>query len=85
MCVHFIHTDTIHLYTCDLSLQGQTVDAGPSPPDYFHKQLSFLPPVLYDSVPSGQTFGAVNKDASDEYCVVSINLIQYMYYTCTHT
>ena len=58
-------------------IQNQPAGAGPSPPDYYDKQVSFLLPVLFDSVPSGQHFGSVHKEPSEKYCIVS--------YVCTST
>lgn len=47
--------------------QGKTVEAGPNPPDLLSKQLSFVLPVVYDSVPSGASFGSPIQDAQLTY------------------
>lgn len=43
------------------------MDAGPTPPDLLSKQLSFVLPVVYDSVPSGASFGSPVEDAKMTY------------------
>ena len=48
------------------------MDPGPEVPDYSSKQVSFLPPVLFDHVPSPYSFGSVVKDAKPQYSVVSV-------------
>ena len=50
--------------------QGIPSPAGPSPPDLMGKQLSFLPPVVMDSTPSGTVFGSVLLDAEPTYTAV---------------
>lgn len=54
------------------SVQNVSYPAGPSPPNYLDKQLSFLPPVLYDGVPVGKSFGDVYTDAKASYTVVCL-------------
>ncbi|VFR00393.1 unnamed protein product [Cuscuta campestris] len=43
-------------------IAGQPVEAGPQPPDFLDKQLSFLTPVVVDSTPLGTNFGDVLTD-----------------------
>ncbi|CAN4116601.1 unnamed protein product [Withania somnifera] len=38
-------------------ITGQTVQAGPQPPDLLDKQISLLPPVVMDATPLGSKFG----------------------------
>lgn len=38
------------------------VQPGPQPPDLLDKQLSFLPPVMMDTTPFGDSFGDVISD-----------------------
>ena len=57
-------------------VKGNDVDPGPSPPNYMKSQLTFLPPVIFDAVPSGKSFGSVNEDAKASYCVVCTYCVQ---------
>nr|KAG5704893.1 hypothetical protein BaRGS_003876 [Batillaria attramentaria] len=47
--------------------KGSQVAPGPNPPNLLDKQISFLPPVLYDTAPIGRNFGDLRKDASPSY------------------
>lgn len=40
-------------------LSGQAVTSSVSPPDLQAQQISLLPPVLWDEVPAGSSFGEV--------------------------
>lgn len=58
-----------YIYSC----QGSKLPPGPSPPDLLSKQLTFLPPVLFDGVPPFTEFGDVVKDVNKApYKVVSM-------------
>ncbi|XP_076452014.1 neutral ceramidase B-like [Babylonia areolata] len=52
--------------------KNKTVVPGPNPPNLLSKQLSFLPPVLYDTAPLGKNFGDVKVDASPSYAPGSV-------------
>lgn len=43
-------------------ITGQTVQAGPQPPDLLDKQISLLPPVVMDATPLGSKFGDLITD-----------------------
>ncbi|GAB2274431.1 Neutral ceramidase 1 [Dionaea muscipula] len=43
-------------------ITSQAVEPGPEPPDLLNKQLSFLPPVVFDMTPAGISFGDVRSD-----------------------
>ncbi|CAA6655087.1 unnamed protein product [Spirodela intermedia] len=43
-------------------ISGETVEAGPLPPDLLKKQISLLPPVVMDSTPFGVKFGDISVD-----------------------
>ncbi|KAM7257477.1 hypothetical protein ACFE04_013218 [Oxalis oulophora] len=43
-------------------LKGQTVEAGPQPPDLLNKQISLLTPVVVDMAPVGENFGDCISD-----------------------
>ncbi|KAL5018303.1 hypothetical protein ScPMuIL_004025 [Solemya velum] len=47
--------------------KGENVSAGPPPPNLYSKQLSFLPPVIFDLPPLGKHFGEVIQDAEQQY------------------
>ena len=47
--------------------QGISVAPGPNPPNLVDKQLSFLPPVIFDRAPFGSHFGNVITDAQPSY------------------
>ena len=44
---------------------------GPNPPDLMSKQLSFLPPVVFDEHPMGKKFGDVVRPPLSKYKPVS--------------
>ncbi|KAK7494429.1 hypothetical protein BaRGS_00014321 [Batillaria attramentaria] len=52
--------------------KGSQVAPGPNPPNLLDKQISFLPPVLYDTAPIGRNFGDLRKDASPSYTPGSV-------------
>ena len=47
--------------------QGSSVPAGPDPPNYLDKQVSFIPNVLFDGVPPGKHYGQLRQDAKKSY------------------
>jgi len=58
-------------------LQGKPVAAGTAPPDLLSKQLSFVLPVVMDSVPVGTEFGQPITDAQMVY--KQVRSTQYAY------
>lgn len=47
--------------------KGESVIPGPNPPDLMSKQLSFLPPVVYDEHPIGKKFGDCVRQPLSKY------------------
>lgn len=47
--------------------RGEPAPPGPQPPDIEDKLLSFLPPVIEDSVPAGRHFGDVEREPLEAY------------------
>jgi len=52
--------------TSDL-LSCKESDSDYGPPDLLTHQISFLPPVIFDSIERGKTFGSVKNDAETSY------------------
>lgn len=51
----------------DALAKGTPAPKGPTPPNLLDKQLSFLPPVVFDHAPFGKSFGDVVVDADAQY------------------
>ncbi|XP_067670891.1 neutral ceramidase B-like [Haliotis asinina] len=47
--------------------KGTPSPPGPTPQNLLNRQLSFLPPVIFDSAPIGKTYGDVVVDVQPEY------------------
>lgn len=60
-------------------ITGQSVEAGPDPPDLLAKQLSFLTPVVVDSTPLGTSFGDVLTDVPKNSTVKRGDLVTVVF------
>ncbi|XP_061167886.1 uncharacterized protein LOC133176834 [Saccostrea echinata] len=47
--------------------KGTPAPPGPTPPNLMDRQLSFLPPVIFDHAPFGRSFGDIVTDANPQY------------------
>ncbi|XP_062593743.1 uncharacterized protein LOC134255247 [Saccostrea cucullata] len=47
--------------------KGTPAPPGPTPPNLMDRQLSFLPPLIFDHAPFGNSFGDVVTDANPQY------------------
>lgn len=58
--------------------KGTPSPNGPTPPNLIDKQLNFVPGVIYDSAPSGTSFGSVLQDAEPSYTVGSEVIVRFV-------
>ncbi|XP_031112685.1 neutral ceramidase 1-like isoform X2 [Ipomoea triloba] len=61
------------------TVTGQSVEAGPNPPDLLDKQLSFLTPVVVDTTPLGTSFGDVVTDVPKNSTVKRGDLVTVVF------
>nr|GMD61277.1 neutral ceramidase-like [Ipomoea batatas] len=61
------------------TVTGQSVEAGPNPPDLLDKQLSFLTPVVVDTTPLGTSFGDVLTDVPKNSTVKRGDLVTVVF------
>jgi neutral ceramidase len=56
---------------------GTTPNPGPSPPNMIDDLLELLPPVLFDDLPAGKSFGEVDVDVNPSYSVGEIAQVTF--------
>ncbi|XP_064615705.1 uncharacterized protein LOC135479730 [Liolophura sinensis] len=59
-------------------IKGTKVAPGPNPPNLLNKQLSFLPPVIFDLPPAGKQFGSVVQAPDSSYNVGDIVTVKFV-------
>lgn len=62
-------------------VNGEVIDAGPSPPDLLDKQISLLPPVIVDMTPLGINFGDVQHDVPKNASYMKENIVEVTFWS----
>lgn len=62
-------------------VNGEVVDAGPSPPDLLDKQISLLPPVIVDMTPLGVSFGDVKQDVPKNASYMKEDIVEVIFWS----
>ena len=72
ICIFKVFLIEISFFHYFSLFQGMPSPKGPTPPNLLDKQLSFLPPVVFDHAPFGSKFGDVVVDANSQYKQVEL-------------
>lgn len=62
-------------------VNGEVIDAGPSPPDLLDKQISLLPPVIVDMTPLGINFGDVQQDVPKNASYMKKDIVEVTFWS----
>lgn len=62
-------------------VNGEVVDAGPSPPDLLDKQISLLPPVIDDMTPLGINFGDLKQDVPKNASYMKEDIVEVTFWS----
>jgi len=62
-------------------VNGEVIDAGPSPPDLLDKQISLLPPVIVDMTPLGINFGDVQQDVPKNSSYMKKDIVEVTFWS----